>query len=238
MTVLAIVQARMTSSRLPGKVLMDIDGIPMIARQLQRIREAKHLDDLVVATSEETSDDILAKYVETMGVNVQRGSLDDVLQRFIDVLDSNECQTVVRLTADCPLADPDVIDGAIEFFQKTNVDYISNGLERTFPRGLDVEVFRPEVLRNVALCDFRPMSREHVTYGIYSRPDLFSTANYFQDPSFAKHRWTVDTQADLDFVRNVYRHLLPKNPRFRQHDILDWLNKSPEFAHFESECRE
>lgn len=235
MTVLAILQARMTSSRLPGKVLMDIDGMPMIGRQLQRLREAKLLDDIIVATSTEASDDPLAKYVESMGVKVQRGSLNDVLQRFVDVLDSNDCQSVVRLTADCPLTDADVIDGAVELFNNLNVDYVSNSLERTFPRGLDVEVFRPEVLRDVARFDFRAMSREHVTYGIYTRTDLFSTASYTQNPSFAEFRWTVDTQRDLDFVRTVYRHFLPMKQKFKQREVLDWLSDHPEFAHFDSE---
>ena len=233
MSVIAILQARMTSKRLPGKVLMDIEGMPMIGRQIERIREAKLLDEFVVATSTDPSDDVLTEYVESIGVNVQRGSLDDVLQRFVDVLDFSDSQDVVRLTADCPLADSEVIDGVIEFFLKSNVDYASNSLERTFPRGLDVEVFRASVLREVARNDFSPMSREHVTYGIYSRTDLYSTANFYQTPSFSKFRWTVDNQADLDFARTVYANFKSNKGTFGQRQILNWLQKYPEFAHFE-----
>jgi spore coat polysaccharide biosynthesis protein SpsF len=234
MSVTAILQARMTSSRLPGKVLMDIEGMPMIGRQIQRIREAQLLDEIVVATSTDPSDDVLTEYVECIGVNVQRGSLNDVLQRFVEVLDNSACKTVVRLTADCPLADSEVIDEAVEMFLNSGVDYVSNSLDRTFPRGLDVEVFRPEVLREVALKDFRTMSREHVTYGIYTRKDIYSTKNLHQNPSFAKLRWTVDTQDDLNFVRCVFKSLHAKNPNFRQREILDWLNDFPEFAHYET----
>jgi spore coat polysaccharide biosynthesis protein SpsF len=233
MSVIAILQARMSSSRLPGKVLMDIEGMPMIGRQLERIRDAKLLDEIVVATSTDSSDDILVNYVESIGVNIQRGSLGDVLQRFVDVLDASESQTVVRLTADCPLADSEVIDGVIEFFLKSNIDYASNSLERTFPRGLDVEVFKADVLREVAENDFSPMSREHVTYGIYSRTDLYSTANFYQTPSFSEFRWTVDTQADLDFVRTVYANFESTKGTFGQMQILNWLEEYPEFAHYE-----
>jgi spore coat polysaccharide biosynthesis protein SpsF len=231
--VLAILQARMTSSRLPGKVLMDIDGMPMIARQIERLRQANLLDELVVATSTDSSDDVLADYIEGIGVNVQRGSLDNVLQRFVEVLDKYETDAVVRLTADCPLVDSEVLDGVVDSFLNSKMDYVSNTLERTFPRGLDVEVFKPEVLREVSRNDFRPMAKEHVTYGIYTRSDLYSVANVSQDPSFANLRWTVDTQLDLDFVRSVYSHLHSINKSFRQREILEWLEDFPEFAHYE-----
>lgn len=233
MSVTAILQARMTSSRLPGKVLMDIEGVPMIGRQIERIRGAKLLDEIVVATSTDPSDDVLTEYVESIGVSVKRGSLNDVLQRFVDVLDTTNCKTVVRLTADCPLADSEVIDEVVELFLDSGVDYVSNSLDRTFPRGLDVEVVRPEVLREVAQKDFRLMSREHVTYGVYTRTDIYSTKNFQQNPSFANLRWTVDTQADLNFVRCVYDNLYAKNANFRQREILNWLNDFPDFAHYE-----
>jgi spore coat polysaccharide biosynthesis protein SpsF len=234
MAVLAILQARMTSSRLPGKVLMEIEGMPMIGRQIERVRETKLVDNIVVATSTDATDDDLALYLQSIGANVHRGELDDVLQRFIGVLENFECKTAVRLTADCPLTDPEVIDCAVEKFLNTDSDYLSNTLERTFPRGLDVEVFDPAILREVADTDFRPMSREHVTFGIYTRPDLYSLSNFSQDPSHANLRWTVDTQEDLDFVRNVYRNLLPTNEMFWQSGILAWLEQFPKFAHFEN----
>lgn len=233
MSVLAILQARMTSSRLPGKVLMKIDGVPMIGRQLERIKEACLINEIVVATSVDSSDDELVDYVQSLFIKVQRGPLDDVLKRYIEVLDIHKCDTVVRLTADCPLADSQVIDGTIRKFLDSNFDYVSNILERTFPRGLDVEVFKEKVIREVAKNDYSAMSREHVTYGIYTRPDLYSTANFSQNPSYANLRWTVDTADDLDFVRNVYKNVSPLCANFHQSEILTWLEKNPKFAHFE-----
>ena len=224
----------MTSSRLPGKVLMDVEGIPMIGRQLERIKKAKLVDEIVVATSVDSSDDELVEYVENFGVSVQRGPLQDVLQRFIEVLDVYDFRDVVRLTADCPLADSDVIDGTIEMYLNSNFDYVSNTLARTYPRGLDVEVFNDRVLREVAKNDVSAMSREHVTYGIYTRAKLYSTANFSQKPSFADCRWTVDTQDDLDFVRHVYKNLYYTSTNFRQGEILKWLEKYPEYAHYET----
>jgi len=234
MSVLAILQARMTSSRLPRKVLMDVEGMPMIGRQLERVKKSKLVNEIVVATSVDSSDDELVDYVEDFGVIVQRGPLKDVLQRFIEVLDVYDFRDVVRLTADCPLADSDVIDGTIEMYLNCNFDYVSNTQVRTFPRGLDVEVFNNRVLREVAKNDESAMSREHVTYGIYTRADLYSIANFSQKPSFADFRWTVDTQEDLDFVRNVYKNLYPANANFCQGEILKWLEQFPEYANYET----
>lgn len=234
MAILAIVQARMSSSRLPGKVLMDIEGIPMIGRQIERIRKADSISEVIVATSVHASDDPLVGYLESIDVKVQRGPLDDVLQRFIEVLDSSQAEDFVRLTADCPLADPEVIDEAIEMYFESNYDYVSNTLIRTYPRGLDVEIAKSKVLREIAKNNFDQMSREHVTYGIYTQPEVYSLGNFAQSRSQEKHRWTVDNVDDMNFVKNVYQHFLSKNIDFSQQDIHDWLNESPEFAHYES----
>ena len=234
MAILAIVQARMSSSRLPGKVLMDIEGIPMIGRQIERIRKADLISEVIVATSVHASDDPLVDYLESIDVKVQRGPLDDVLQRFIEVLDRAQAEDFVRLTADCPLADPDIIDEAIEMYFESNCDYVSNTLIRTYPRGLDVEIAKSKVLREIAKNNFDQMSREHVTYGIYTQPEVYSLGNLAQSRSQERHRWTVDNVEDMHFVKNVYQHFLSKNIDFSQQDILDWLNESPEFAHYES----
>ncbi len=233
MAILAIIQARMSSSRLPGKVLMDIEGIPMIGRQIERIRKADLISELIVATSVHASDDPLTEYLESIDVNVQRGPLDDVLQRFLEVLDRTQAENFVRLTADCPLADPDVIDEAIQMFLESKCDYVSNTLVRTYPRGLDVEVAKSKVLRDVAEKNFDQMSREHVTYGIYTQPEVYSLGNLAQSRSQEKHRWTVDNVEDMHFAKSVYKYFLPKNIDFSQQDILNWLNESPEFAHYE-----
>ena len=227
MSTLAILQARVSSTRLPGKVLAPILGEPMIARQVERIGRAIRIDDLVIATSSDRSDDPLAAWAEAEGLTVYRGSLDDVLGRFVGVIAAHAPDTVVRLTADCPLASPSVIDAVIDNFTASDVDYCSNTLTPTFPDGLDVEVVRARVLTEVAEMSTDPAEREHVTLGVYRRPEQFTLANYAGDTDLSKLRWTVDTADDLAFVRRVYEALYETTPDFETRDILDLIARTP-----------
>jgi len=218
---LAILQARMSSSRLPGKVMAPVLGAPMIGRQIERIKRAKLVDKLVVATSDDASDDPLAAYVQSLGVDVFRGSLDDVLGRFCQVLQGYyDVTCVVRLTADCPLTDPELIDKVIAHHLETGADYTSNTLRsRTYPHGLDVEVIKTEVLEDAGARAKDPYEWEHVTPYIYRRPEQYRLAGVARHDSQAHLRWTVDLPADLEFVRAVYRELYPKKPAFTSQDI-------------------
>ena len=227
MTTLGVLQARMTSSRLPGKVLMRLEGEPMIGRQLDRLARVGGLSQVVVATSLDSSDDALVEYLEGRGVPVIRGSLNDVLDRFITVLDVFEPETVVRLTADCPLMSPAVADQVITEFHASGADYASNTLQPTFPDGLDVEVVKADVLRWVAANSNDPHEREHVTLGVYRRPERFSLLNVKGNSDFSDLRWTVDTSDDLEFVRSVYSRLYPSNPEFEFQDVLSLLRAEP-----------
>jgi spore coat polysaccharide biosynthesis protein SpsF len=213
---LAILQARMTSSRLPGKVMAPVLGEPMIGRQVERLRRAKRIDKLVVATSTDPSDDPLAAYCESLGLTVFRGSLNDVLGRFRAALALYpDAKAVVRLTADCPLADPELIDRVVEHHHAAGADYTSNTLgTRTYPHGLDVEVIRPEVLVEAAERASDPYEREHVTPYIYRRPETYRLAGVARHKSLAMLRWTVDFPEDLAFVRDVYAKLYPFDPGF------------------------
>lgn len=217
----------MTSSRLPGKVLEPILGVPMIGRQIERLRRASSLDGLVVATSTDHSDDPLADFVVTLGVPVVRGSLDDVLARFIAVLDEYSPEVVVRLTADCPLASPSVIDRVVGTFASSGADYGSNTLEPTWPDGVDVEVVRSSALRWVAENSDDAHEREHVTLGLYRRPDRFRCINVAGEMDLSDLRWTVDTPEDLAFAREVYAELWPSNPEFDVDDVLALLERRP-----------
>lgn len=219
---LAILQARMTSTRLPGKVMAPVLGEPMIGRQLERLGRAARLDRIVIATSRDASDDPLARYCEELGHAVARGSLDDVLGRFQDALDLfPEADTVVRLTADCPLADPTVIDATIARHVEAGADYTSNTpAVRTYPHGLDAEVMRRGTLETAFREAADPYEREHVTPFIYRRPERFRIASLSRAPSLAHLRWTVDLPEDLDFVRDVYGRLYPANPAFTSDDIV------------------
>jgi len=230
MNVLAVLQARMSSRRLPGKVLEPVLGEAMLLRQVERLRRARALDDLVVATSSDPSDDRLADLCTGHGIAVHRGSLDDVLARVVDAAAFRDPGAVVRLTADCPLADPDVIDRVIAAFRDNAVDYAGNIDPPTWPDGLDVEVIRYEALVEVARRAQLPDEREHVTLFLRRHPERHASVNVATETDRSHMRWTVDRPDDLAFVRAVYERLYPEQPDFRLDDILALLEREPELA--------
>jgi spore coat polysaccharide biosynthesis protein SpsF len=187
MKILTIVQARMTSSRLPGKVLRPILGAPMMGRQIERLRRSEKLGQLVVATSVDPSDDVIVDYCAALSCPTHRGPLHDVLGRYAETLAAlGPADHVVRLTADCPLADWTVIDQCIGLHVESGADYTSNTVERFYPRGLDVEVFRADWLPKIAAETADPYDREHVTPFFYRHPDRFKIAQLVQ-PTYRAH---------------------------------------------------
>ncbi|MBW8859527.1 MAG: glycosyltransferase family protein [Caulobacter sp.] len=229
---LAVLQARMSSRRLPGKVLADLAGAPMVLRQIERLNRARRLGTIVVATSDQASDDVLAACLDKAGVAVFRGSLDDVLARFIGAIDAfGATGTVVRLTADCPLADPAVIDETLALHTASGADYTSNTpARRSFPKGLDVEVFEATALRAAADETTDPYDREHVTPFLYRRPERFRIAGLEQAADEGEVRWTVDRHDDLDFVRAVYAGLYAAHPAFTSDDVRAFVRERPDLA--------
>lgn len=226
--VLAVLQARISSTRLPGKVMRPILGEPMIGRQIERLRRAERLSGILVATSDDASDDVIETYARGVGIGVHRGPLDDVLSRFIGALaQAGDPKTFVRLTADCPLADPALIDRCIERHAASGADYTYNSLDWTFPKGLDVEVCETEALRRADRETTDAYDREHVTPYIYRHPQLFRLNPITRDPPL-RYRWTVDTPEDFGFVSAVYEALYPRNPAFTSEDILDWQAANPD----------
>lgn len=232
--ILAILQARMTSTRLPGKVMRDLVGAPMIQRQLERLRRAERIDQLVLATSLHRSDDPLAAWAATQDLPVHRGSLEDVLGRFVGALDAfGPAEQVMRLTADCPLADPTVIDFVIDAHLESGVDYTNNVAPiRTFAHGLDCEIMRAEVLRAAAAEAQDPYEREHVTPFIYRDPHRFGLGSVTQDVDDGVLRWTVDTPEDFAFVEAVYEGLWRKNPEFTSADVKVFVGGRPDLIEF------
>lgn len=228
MNVLAVLQARVSSSRLPRKVLEPILRRPMLEWQIERIRRARNIDELVLATSNDGSDDDLEAVSRSAGVKLYRGSLDDVLDRVYRAAVERSPAHVVRLTGDCPLTDPAVIDLVIDAHLEGGGDYTSNALNPTFPDGLDVEVIRfpalEEAWRNAALRS----EREHVTPYLYKHPERFRIRSVTSPVDRSAMRWTVDEPADFLFVRTVFEALAPSNPRFGTEDILQLLADRPE----------
>ena len=225
--VLAIVQARMSSSRLPGKVMRRLLGEPMLGRQIERMRRATRLSGIVVATSKEASDNVLADYAASLGVDVVRGSLNDVLDRFRKALRAaGDPEHFVRITADCPLADPALIDRCIRRHIAGAYDYTHTGPGWTFPQGLDVEVCRTAVLDMAWREASDPYEREHVTPFINRKPDRFDIGVETRNPP-QRWRWTVDTPEDFAFVEAVYADLYPANPAFTTEDVLAWQDRNP-----------
>ena len=237
--ILAILQARMSSSRLPGKVLLPLAGAPMILRQIERVSRSRRIDRLVVATSDRPDDDALAQTLTDAGVAVFRGSLDDVLARFVGALDAfGPADYVVRLTADCPLADPTVIDATIETVIATGADYGSNTPpHRTYPKGVDIEAMTASALRAAAARATSPEEREHVTWALHRNPDLYRQAFLSQDADEGAVRWTVDYPHDYDFVRAVYDALYKANPAFTSDDVRALVRSRPDLVRLGGERR-
>jgi len=230
MRVVAIIQARMGSTRLPGKVMMDIVKKPMLWHVINRVKHAKGLDDIVVATTTLNEDKQILELASEMGVKSYAGSEDDVLDRYYQAAIIHEADAIVRITADCPLIDPDIIDRVIEFYLNHDFDYVSNTIKPTYPDGLDTEVFSFSTLERAWKEATLASEREHVTPHIKKNPQIFSTKNLENDKNFSYMRWTVDEERDLDFVREIYKRLYKENEIFYMEDILNLLRKYPKLA--------
>ena len=224
-----IVQARMGSSRLPGKVLLDICGRPMLEWVLFRLAHSKTVDQVIVATSTLARDDILAKFCAEHGYQCHRGDQDDVLDRYYQAAKRIEAAVIVRVTSDCPFIDPEILDVVVESRRRTDADYASNTQEpRTFPRGLDVEVFTFGALEKAWREDKNPAWREHVTPYLYRTPSAFRLAAVTNNTNLSAYRWTVDTPEDLEFARQAYTGLSAEF--FGWREMLDLLKQRPELA--------
>ena len=228
--ILAVLQARMSSSRLPGKVMRPVAGAPMILRQIERVRRARRIDRIVLATSTHDSDTPLAEGVEAAGIAVWRGPLEDVLARYLGALDAfGPADHLVRLTGDCPLADPEVIDAVIALHLERGADYAANTpAHRTYPKGLDVEVMRADCLRQAGREGLDPYEREHVTPYLYRHPELFDLKFLSQAAQEGEVRWTVDRPDDLQFVQAVYDALYPGCPDFTSDAVRELLAGRPD----------
>lgn len=226
--VVAIVQARMGSTRLPGKVLMDLEGKPILRHVVDRLKQSQGTREIVIATSAQRGDDPIQSFCEENGFLSFRGNEHDVLDRYYQAAIAHRADVIVRITADCPLIDPEVLDRVIQTHLSSGTDYTSNTLKRTYPRGLDNEVFSSAALQKAWELAMEPAEREHVTAFLYRHPELFRLASVEAEPPFCQPdiRICVDTLEDLELVRAVYREL--KDGPIRLKDIVRLFDRKPQ----------
>jgi spore coat polysaccharide biosynthesis protein SpsF len=224
----ALIQARVSSKRLPGKVLLDIHGEPMLLHVVRRAGRARTLDDVAVITSCHEDDSAIEQVCLENAISCFRGSLDDVLDRYYHAALHFHADVIVRITADCPLLDPNVVDLVVKTFHEGSYDYFSNVLRCTYPDGLDTEVFHLQTLERAWREASLGSEREHVTAFIYKHPEIFRLGNMEHSEDLSDLRWTVDTVEDLEFVRAVYSRF--KGELFGMNEIVDLIGKNPEIA--------
>jgi spore coat polysaccharide biosynthesis protein SpsF len=230
LNIVIITQARMTSTRLPGKIAIEVAGKTLLEHHLERIRRSRLQTMVVVATTTNETDDIIVEICDKTSTAVYRGSEHDVLSRYYFAASAFNADIVVRVTSDCPLIDPEIIDLTIRSFLSdgSQMDYVSNcRLRQTYPRGLDTEVFTFAALKEAHEEANQPFEREHVTPFIWQRPKRFNLANVDHVTDFSNHRWTVDTPEDLELIDNMVKVLYPTNRFFGMRDCIDLLDANP-----------
>ena len=234
--IVAIIQARMGSERLPGKVLLDIEGETMLARVVRRIQKARSIDEVVVATTTSKADEAVAVEADKLGVRVTRGSEEDVLDRFRQAAAESNAATIVRVSADSPLVDPEVTDMVVDAFVSQDVDYASNKLGPSFPLGLDVEAFSRDALEKTWKEATEAYERSHVTVRMYSSSTSMNLLPVTTTPDRHGWRWTVDTPEDLEFARQVFRRMGGGND-FSWRDVVTLIEENPELADINSHLK-
>ncbi len=236
----AIIQGRMGSSRLPGKILLDITGQPMLMRVVDRVRRAKTVDEVVFATTTEASDDPVAEFCQAHAIALWRGSLPDVLDRFYQAARHYRAETIVRITADCPLLDPGLVDETVALFRSSGADFAANRLpppyQRTYPIGLDCEVCTFTALESAWREATAPFEREHVMPYLYEVEGRFKVAVLDYKVNYGSLRWTVDTEQDLELIRQIYQRL-SGNANFTWLDVLAIFEREPELAKLNAQVK-
>lgn len=219
----------MGSTRLPGKVLEPILEKPMLARQIERVRRARLVDEIIVATTTKSEDDPIVIVARKAGISCFRGSESDVLDRYYQAAKEARADIVIRVTGDCPLSDPAVIDETIEYFLKNIADIDYTSKPTNYPEGLDMEIFPFSVLERAWKEAMKPSEREHVTPYIYNHPEIFRVRTWESGKGdFSKMHWSVDTPEDFIFVTKIFETLYPKDPSFSKDDVIKLLSEKPE----------
>jgi spore coat polysaccharide biosynthesis protein SpsF len=240
MKIVATIEARMESTRLPGKTVAPILGRPMLELLIERLRRAQRVDQIVVATTDHPADAVIEELAHKLGAGCFRGSSDDVLARVLKAAQAFGADILVEMTGDCPLLDPVVVDEAVAIFLAGGFDYVSNVVERTYPRGLDTQVYAVATLAEVDQLTQDPPDRENVSLYIYEHPERYRLGHLYAPAPLRRPdlRLTVDTQADLDLVRAIYERLYPADPAFSTAAVVRLLEREPELADINRHIRQ
>lgn len=241
----AIIQARMTSTRLPGKVLMNIGGRSMIWHIVNRLKFCQRINDIILAIPDLKSSDVLENFARKNKIKYFRGSEDDVLERYYKTAKEFKNDLIVRVTSDCPLIDPKIVDRTIEKFLDSGADFTANfregrkgeTIERTFPRGLEVEVFGFSILKKANYEAKEQYQREHVDPYICEHPEIFKINSIKNNENLSYMRWTVDEIKDLEFVREVYKRLYSKKKMFYMEDVIAFLKRHPKLMEINKDVK-
>ena len=232
MKIVATIEARMTSSRLPGKVLLDAAGKPMLQHLINRLRAVPSINSIVLATTINAADDVLVEFASRHDVLVYRGSELDVMGRVIGAAQMSQADVVVEITGDCPIIDPDIVEQTIQMYLHNDAVYVSNGHVRSYPDGMDTQVFGLDVLIQSAAITNTPLDREHVSLHIRNNPALFPKLTLIAPPSL---HWpelglTLDEDADYKLLKRIIEKLTPENPLFGCLDVVRLLRKNPDWV--------
>jgi spore coat polysaccharide biosynthesis protein SpsF len=238
--IVAIIQARMGSTRLPGKIMKEVLGKPLLQYQIERVRKSKYIDQIIIATTIKDNDDEIVNFAVKHLIPYFRGSEEDVLDRYYQAAMKYKADIIVRLTSDCPIIDPEVIDQVIKYYvdNKDKYDYVSNTIVRTYPRGMDTEVFPSHILEEIHSHAQDYPDREHVTRYIYTHPNDFRLGNVTCSADWSKYRWTVDTPEDLELISKIIEDSNNIKNEFTLKDTIDLLEKNAEWFNINADIEQ
>ncbi len=226
--IVGIIQARMQSTRLPGKVMLNVKNIPLLELMIKRVSKSTKLEKIIVATSTNHADDIIEELCLKLNIDCFRGSEDDVLLRFKESAELLNANTIVRLCGDCPLIDSDIIDDVISEYQRGDYDFVSNLFPSpsTYPDGTSVEVFSSELLLEMENNAKKPSEREHVTFYIWMQPEKYKIHRLDYKEDLSKFRFNLDYKEDFEFIKTIFENFLDKDEYFTMNDIIEWLKNN------------
>jgi spore coat polysaccharide biosynthesis protein SpsF len=234
MKIAAIIQARMGSTRLPGKVLRKLFDYTVLGHTILRLSQVSEINEIIVATTTLSQDDAIVDEAKQQNVLFSRGSVDDVLSRYYEAALENNVDVIIRITSDCPLIDPSTIEKVLKHFKTEKVDYASNTLERSYPRGLDVEIFSMDALKRMYFEASKPEQREHVTPFIYQNPEMFRLYSCRNVEDYSKYRWTLDTVEDWNLIHEIYHRLYHPGEIISFDEVIRLMKQYPELHNINS----